>query len=308
MKKSKKFVLAGLVLLAAITMVLLPLAGCKTEVDIPDSQPCSHQPEADDGDCTTEVKCTLCDEVTTPGRSHDPNEDDGNCLTEVKCNNCDVVTTEAREAHEGGTPTCIGQACEVCGTFYGDKDENNHIKTSEVAYYYTWSETAPTSTKNYTCLHCGKAIEETASPSVWSVGDKVTYVAKDGNSYVSTVGEVTDGKAVLVSDEQWSTGKRTISKEELLAIVETKGARVPTLTEAVWTNIFEPWAYTTLPISYGGNADKTISVVYSSDVLSVVVNKETYLGIYNSTINLYFSKKNTWVGRYVWDVEFTTAE
>ena len=31
--KSKKFVLAGLVLLAAITMVLLPLAGCKTEVD-----------------------------------------------------------------------------------------------------------------------------------------------------------------------------------------------------------------------------------------------------------------------------------
>ena len=32
MKKSKKFVVAGLVL-AAITMVLLPLAGCKTEVD-----------------------------------------------------------------------------------------------------------------------------------------------------------------------------------------------------------------------------------------------------------------------------------
>ena len=31
-KKSKKFVVAGLVL-AAITMVLLPLAGCKTEVD-----------------------------------------------------------------------------------------------------------------------------------------------------------------------------------------------------------------------------------------------------------------------------------
>jgi len=32
-KQEKKFVLAGLVLLAAITMVLLPLAGCKTEVD-----------------------------------------------------------------------------------------------------------------------------------------------------------------------------------------------------------------------------------------------------------------------------------
>ena len=42
MKKSKKFVLAGLVLLAAITMVLLPLSGCKTEVDT--SSPQQEQP------------------------------------------------------------------------------------------------------------------------------------------------------------------------------------------------------------------------------------------------------------------------
>ena len=47
MKKSKKFVLAGLVLLA-ITMVLLPLAGCKTEVDT--SSPQQEQPgETDNG-------------------------------------------------------------------------------------------------------------------------------------------------------------------------------------------------------------------------------------------------------------------
>ena len=41
MKKSKKFVLAGLALLA-ITMVLLPLSGCKTEVDT--SSPQQEQP------------------------------------------------------------------------------------------------------------------------------------------------------------------------------------------------------------------------------------------------------------------------
>ena len=40
--KSKKFVLAGLALLAAITMVLLPLSGCKTEVDT--SSPQQEQP------------------------------------------------------------------------------------------------------------------------------------------------------------------------------------------------------------------------------------------------------------------------
>ena len=301
MKKSKKFVLAGLVLLAAITMVLLPLAGCKTEVDIPDSQPCSHQPEADDGDCTTEVKCTLCDEVTTPGRSHDPNEDDGNCLTEVRCNNCDVVTTEAREAHEGGTPTCIGQACEVCGTFYGDKDENNHIKTSEVAYYYTWSETAPTSTKNYTCLHCGKAIEETASPSVWSVGDKVTYVAKDGNSYVSTVGEVADGKAVLVSDNDYSvTGK--YDEPALLALLEPVGARFLKTSETIYTTIILPWLFDIL-------VDTEYSVAY-------VESQSAYKYIYKTSsgrlgygnISNASRYTRTWIYRYVWDVEFTTAE
>ena len=40
--KSKKFVMVGFVLLAAITMVLLPLSGCKTEVDT--SSPQQEQP------------------------------------------------------------------------------------------------------------------------------------------------------------------------------------------------------------------------------------------------------------------------
>ena len=47
MKKSKKFVLAGLALLAAITMVLLPLSGCKTEVDT--SSPQQEQPDDSTG-------------------------------------------------------------------------------------------------------------------------------------------------------------------------------------------------------------------------------------------------------------------
>ena len=49
MKKSKKFVLVGLALLAAITMVLLPLAGCKTEVD-----PSTPQQEQPDGNTSGE--------------------------------------------------------------------------------------------------------------------------------------------------------------------------------------------------------------------------------------------------------------
>ena len=49
MKKSKKFVLAGFALLA-ITMVLLPLSGCKTEVDTSSPQ----QEQTDDSTGTGE--------------------------------------------------------------------------------------------------------------------------------------------------------------------------------------------------------------------------------------------------------------
>lgn len=188
--------------------------------------------------------------------------------------------------------------------------EGKHVinETETISYVYTWSETAPTSTKNYTCLHCEKAIEETVSASVWQVGDKVTYIAKDGNSYISTVGEITDSKAVLVSDEMWSTGKTTTSQEKLLAIVEDKGARVPSSTEAVWSNIIKPWLSSTLPVSSGGNSDKTESIVYnSSGVFSRVVNYQG-ISIYTTSMSQHYDNNNTWVGRYIWDVEFSTAE
>ena len=171
------------------------------------------------------------------------------------------------------------------------------------SYVYTWSETAPTSTKNYTCLHCGKAIEETVSPSVWSVGDKVTYVAKDGNSYVSTVGEVTDGKAVLVSDNDYSV-KGKYGETALLALLEPVGARFPTTTETTYKTIIFPWLLDVL--------------VYQGDIYSVgyVESQSAYRYLYKpasggigySYINNAASLTKTWIYRYVWDVEFTTAE
>ena len=162
--KSKKLVLAGLVLLAAITG-LLALTGCKTEVDTSspqqeqtddgnanssgggdtdngeeksgsgesntDSKPCSHQPEADDGDCTTEVKCTVCGEVTTP----------------------------ARDSHTGGTATCVeGKVCEICGVEYDTtKNPDNHTSTE-----FTYTENNDgTHKKLYACCEVVHTAHET---------------------------------------------------------------------------------------------------------------------------------------------------
>ena len=191
--KSKKFVMVGFVLLAAITMVLLPLSGCKTEVDTsspqqeqpgdstgtgenagtggngstgenagtkdntsggadsgmgggdtgdnpsagngdstgdseekPGSgesntelQPCSHQPNEDDEDCTTEVQCTVCGEVTVAAKSHDFTgewqKDAESHWHDCKNEGCNKIDTKA--AHFGGTAT------------YTDKGDGTHAKT-----------------------------------------------------------------------------------------------------------------------------------------------------------------------------------
>ena len=87
-----------------------------------------HTPSEDDGDCTTEVKCTVCTDVTTPSAQHVPNSDDGDCTTPITCSVCGTVTAPANDTHTGGTATCTEKAvCTVCNTAYGTVDASNHI-------------------------------------------------------------------------------------------------------------------------------------------------------------------------------------
>ncbi|MBO5756668.1 MAG: hypothetical protein J6S28_03125, partial [Clostridia bacterium] len=59
-----------------------------------------HTPDADDGDCTTDITCSVCGKVTTEGAdAHTPNADDGDCTTAVNCTVCGTVTTPAKDAH-----------------------------------------------------------------------------------------------------------------------------------------------------------------------------------------------------------------
>ncbi len=174
--------------------------------------------------------------------------------------------------------------------------EGKHvINETEFSYVYTWSETAPTSTKNYTCLNCEKIIEETVSPSVWKVGDKVTYIAKDGNSYVSTVGEITDGKAVLVSDD-WYSKVGKYSEDNLLTLLEPVGARFPIISETAYTTIIEPWLMEKLNNSYSvGRTDDLSAYKYLYKYDGNMTNGDL------STVKDYNS---TWIYRYIWDIEF----
>ncbi len=107
-----------------------------------------HIPNADDGDCTTAITCSVCGEVTTAANAshtggeascehkancsvcgkeygelaeHIPNTDDGDCTTEITCSVCGEIMTEANASHTGGTATCEHKAeCTVCGKEYGE--------------------------------------------------------------------------------------------------------------------------------------------------------------------------------------------
>ena len=113
-----------------------------------------HTPSADDGDCTTDITCSACGEVTTVGESshtggnatctkkaecaicgkeygelakHTPNADDGDCTTDITCSACGEVTTEGESTHTGGNATCTKKAkCSICGKEYGELADHNY--------------------------------------------------------------------------------------------------------------------------------------------------------------------------------------
>ena len=78
-----------------------------------------------DNDCDT--SCNTCG--NTRPAEHAPNADDGDCTTAITCSVCGDVATEARSEHTGGAATCThGKLCEVCGYEYDiTKAPENHV-------------------------------------------------------------------------------------------------------------------------------------------------------------------------------------
>ena len=62
-----------------------------------DGEALGHTAEADDGNCTTDIKCSTCGAVLTSGKTqHIAHADDGDCTTPVTCTECSTVITAAK--------------------------------------------------------------------------------------------------------------------------------------------------------------------------------------------------------------------
>ncbi len=127
----------------------------------------AHTPEADDGDCTTAVGCSICSVETTAAKS--AHVFDNDCTTADKCANC-AVKDNANMAHTFDNDCTTADKCANC----------NAVDTAQNAHNYGNDDK---------CTVCGweKPVEESSSDS--SVDSSV-----DGSSD-SSVDSSVDGSS-----------------------------------------------------------------------------------------------------------------
>ena len=149
----------------------------------------AHTPVADDGDCTTDIKCANCDQVATKGAEKHV-WDRANCDAVGTCTNAGCTKTIEAGAHSGGTATCKDKAkCTECGKEYGelgacapaadDGDCTTDIKCSVCGKTTTAGEAAHkyTDKNDTTCDNAGctntRKVEGTENPKT---GDNTALV------------------------------------------------------------------------------------------------------------------------------------
>ncbi len=77
----------------------------------------THTPNSDDGNCTTEITCSECNEVTTPAKAHTSKADDNDCTTAVYCGNTDCTQIVTPAMAHNFTDSC-DTSCNNSGCGY----------------------------------------------------------------------------------------------------------------------------------------------------------------------------------------------
>lgn len=150
-----------------------------------------HEASADDGDCTTDIKCSVCEKTLTAGKSqHVASADDGDCSTAVKCTDCDCVVTAAK-THD------------FTGAWQTDETDHWHVCANR-GCNATDTKAAHTEGTDGKCTDCGRVMRECVNHEYtitnydenghWkecACGDKQAAVGHD----LSTEGDCTTGYA-----------------------------------------------------------------------------------------------------------------
>ena len=127
-----------------------------------------------------------------PAIGHTPEADDGDCTTAIKCSVCGAETTAARPAHTGGTATCTDKAeCEVCGKEYGELAAHNFGDDDicddcgfdrSVPHTHSYGDWKNDGTNHWKECVCGDKAETAAHDFKW-VTDKEATKTEAGSKH-----------------------------------------------------------------------------------------------------------------------------
>ena len=182
------------------------------------------KPEADDGDCTTAIKCSVCGKETTAAKAAHT----AGTWTDGKTN-CTVCNKEITCTPTGGTATCQKKAvCTVCGEEYGelgghtpaadDGDCSTAVKCTvcgkdalAAGEHFGGTATCKAKAK---CASCGKEYGELAAHKPEADDDDCTTAIKCSVCGTETTAakthteEVIPGKAATTTETGLTEGKK----------------------------------------------------------------------------------------------------
>ena len=302
MKTTIKFLLTVCLAL----FLTIGLIACTTTT----TSQCEH---SYDNACDT--TCNLCSEERSI--THTPNDDDGDCTTEITCSICKATTTPARQSHTGGTATCTEKAvCTVCGTAYGTVDANNHVDENtdhicdrECGKTDIGTHADSDEDNDHVCDYgCGATLEDHKGGTATCVSGKICEICgveydttKNPNNHASENYTYTDnGDGTHTKTHECGV---TVSELENHTLTYTANSNIITEACSMDCGYRETATITAYNATYDGNEHNTATVDYSEGwkggELTISYTNNTNAGTATASIT---------VGEATATVDFTIAK
>lgn len=156
------------------------LAGNSTSITVTVNK--AHDPNKDDGDCTTAVTCKVCGNAVTPAKSHNYTWKSGPEGHWKECQNVGCASKTTPESHVPGAAATedTAQTCTVCG--YTINPPLGHVCQNHLQKVNATTATCTQDGNNeyYKCT-CGKIYSDTGAQNEKSESDFT--IPATGHSY-----------------------------------------------------------------------------------------------------------------------------
>ena len=156
------------------------LAGNSTSITV--TVNASHTPYEDDGNCTTAVRCSVCNRVLTPAKTHNYTWKSGPEGHWKECQNVGCASKTTPESHVPGAAATedTAQTCTVCG--YTINPPLGHVCQNHLQKVNATTATCTQDGNNeyYKCT-CGKIYSDTGAQNEKSESD--FSIPATGHSY-----------------------------------------------------------------------------------------------------------------------------